>query len=71
MSVKIRYKDVAVGADSDATVTTSSKTIFSAVEKIPFGVSSPALATCEPNGWGLTHEYKARETCLKVVAMLL
>ena len=61
MSVKIRYKDVAVGADSDATVSTSSKTAFSAIEKIPFGVSSPALATCELNGWGLTHDYKVRE----------
>lgn len=60
MSVKIRYKDVALGADKDATVTTTEKTGFSDVSKIPFGVNPPALATCELNGWGLSHDYKAR-----------
>lgn len=62
MSVNVRYKDVALGADNDATVTTTSKTAFSDVSKIPFGVTPPALATCEPNGWGLSHNYKARDT---------
>lgn len=60
MSVKVRYKDVALGADKDATVTTTEKTGFSDTSKIPFGVTPPALATCELNGWGLSHNYKAR-----------
>lgn len=60
--VKVRYKDVAIGADNDATVTTTEKTGFSDVSKIPFGVNPPALATCELNGWGLSHQYKARDT---------
>lgn len=64
--MKIRYKDIAVGADKTATVTTTAKTAFSDVEKIPFGVSSPALVTCEPNGWGLSHEYKVRKPDEKV-----
>lgn len=61
MSVNIRYTDVAIGADSNATVTTTAKTAFSDVSKIPFGVNPPALATCEPNGWGLSHDYKTRD----------
>lgn len=60
MSIKVRYKDVALGADNDATVTTTAKMAFSDVSLIPYGVNPPALATCEPNGWGLTHQYKAR-----------
>lgn len=60
MSVKVRYKDVAIGADRDATVTTTAKTGFSDATQIPFGVNPPALATCELNGWGLSHGYKAR-----------
>ena len=58
MSINVRYKDVALGADGNATVTTTAKTAFSDVSKIPFGVNPPALATCEPNGWGLSHAYK-------------
>lgn len=61
MSVKVRYKDVALGADKDATVTTTEKTGFSDITQIPFGVNPPALATCELNGWGLSHNYKTRE----------
>ena len=61
MSVKVRYKDVALGADKDATVNTTGKTAFSDITKIPFGVNPPALATCELNGWGLSHDYKARD----------
>ena len=61
MSVKVRYKDIALNADNDATVTTTSKTAFSDVSKIPFGVNPPALVTCEPNGWGLSPQYKARK----------
>ena len=61
MGVKVRYKDVALGADNDATVATTGKMTFSDTSKIPFGVNPPALATCELNGWGLTPKYKARE----------
>lgn len=61
MSIKVRYKDVAVGADRNATVETTPKTAFSDVSQIPFGVNPPALATCEPNGWGLSREYKTRD----------
>ena len=61
MSINLRYKDVAIGADENATVTTSSKTAFSDVSRIPYGVIAPAVATCELNGWGLTHDYVARE----------
>ena len=57
MAVKLIYKDVALGADEDATVTTSATESFSNVDKIPFGVEAPAVATCELNGWGLTHDY--------------
>lgn len=60
MSVKVRYKDVALGADKNATITTTEKTGFSDTSIIPFGVNPPALATCELNGWGLSHQYKAR-----------
>ena len=61
MSVNVRYKDVALGADEDATITTTEKTGFSNVSQIPFGVNPPALASCELNGWGLSHQYKARD----------
>jgi hypothetical protein len=60
MSVMLRYKDVALGADKNASVTTTTKTAFSDISKIPHGVNPPALATCELNGWGLSHNYKAR-----------
>lgn len=60
MSVNVIYKDVALGADNDATVTTTEKMSFSDVSKIPFGVNPPALLTCELNGWGLSPQYKAR-----------
>lgn len=61
MSVKVRYKDIAVGADKNATVTTTAKTAFSDIAQIPYGVNPPALLTCELNGWGLSREYKARK----------
>lgn len=61
MGVNLTYKDIAVGADADATVTTSGKIGFSDISKIPFGVNPPALATCELNGWGLSHDYKTRD----------
>ena len=56
MGVKLIYKDVALGADEDAAVTTSSAESFSDVARLPFGVETPAIATGELNGWGLSHD---------------
>lgn len=57
MAVKLIYKDVALGADDDAAVTATTSEDFSDVAKIPYGAETPAIATGEPNGWGLTHDY--------------
>lgn len=58
MAVKLIYKDVALGADEDAEVTAvTTAENFSDVAKIPYGADTPAIATGEPNGWGLTHDY--------------
>ena len=62
MSVKIRYKDLALGADKDAGMIATSVASISTLSLIPYGVNPPALATCEPNGWGLTWDYKPRDT---------
>lgn len=62
MAVKLIYKDIAVGADEGATVTTTEAESFSDVAEIPFGVEPPAIATGEPNGWGLTHDYEVRDS---------
>lgn len=58
MGVKLIYKDLALGADEDATVTATAAESFSDVAQIPFGVETPAIATLEANGWGLTHDYQ-------------
>lgn len=58
MAVKLIYKDVALGADEDAEVTTTAAEDFSDTDKIPFGVEAPAIATAELNGWGLSHDYQ-------------
>jgi hypothetical protein len=58
MGVKLIYKDVALGADEDAAVTATEAESFSDIDKIPFGVEAPAIATAELNGWGLTHDYQ-------------
>ena len=58
MSVKLIYKDVAPGADKDATATASASESFADVSQIPFGVETPAIATGELNGWGLSHDYQ-------------
>ena len=60
MSVKLIYSDIAIGADTDAEVTTSAYEDFSTPETIPFGVSAGAVATCELNAWGLSPEYRVR-----------
>lgn len=65
--MKIRYKDIAVGADKNASVVgVSSRASFSDITQIPYGIASPALVTCELNGWGLSHEYRLRKPEEKV-----
>lgn len=64
--MNIRYKDIAVGADKTTTVETSGKTAFSDTTQIPYGINSPGLATCELNGWGLSHEYQVKTPDEKV-----
>lgn len=60
MALKLVYEDIAVDADKAATVTASNKENFSNLAAVPFGVEPPAIATIEPNGWGLVHEYEVR-----------
>lgn len=60
MAVKLIYGDIALGAAEDATVTQTGAGEFSAPELLPFGVSTGAVATCELNGWGLSHDYKVK-----------
>ena len=62
MSVKLIYSDIAIGADADAEVSTTTCEEYCTPEQIPFGVSTGAVATCELNAWGLTHDYKVRGT---------
>lgn len=59
MAIKLIYKDIAVGADDDATVTTTAETeAFGDISRLPYGVDAAAIATLEPNGWGLIGDYK-------------
>lgn len=62
MAVKLIYKDIALGADADAVVSTSQAESFSVIKDLPFGVETPAVATGEPNGWGLSHDYGVRDS---------
>lgn len=59
--MKLIYRDISLGADEAATVTTTQAEAFSNVSRVPFGVESPAIATCELNGWGLSRDYKTRQ----------
>jgi hypothetical protein len=52
MSSKIIYKDVAVGADTDAAVSSSSADAKSELSLLPFGVETIDFATLELNKWG-------------------
>lgn len=61
MSLKLVYKDLALGADQDAAVTVERAETFSTPDQLPFGVDTGVVATLEPNGWGLSHDYKVRE----------
>lgn len=55
----ILYKDIAPGADEDATVTTADAQSVSTPSKLPAGVSTPPVLTCELNQWGLNGTFKA------------
>lgn len=52
MSAKLIYKDIAVGADTDAAVTATGADSKSDVSKLPSGVVHPDFATLELNKWG-------------------
>ena len=62
MAIKIIYSDVALGAKEDAQITASTYERFAVPDRLPFGVSTGAVATCELNAWGLSHDYKTRGT---------
>lgn len=61
MALELVYKDIALGADGDALTSTSEAESFSNIDKLPFGVTAPAIATCELNGWGLSRDYQVRD----------
>lgn len=58
MSVRLIYKDIAVGADADASVSAPGAQSFSEPENLPFGVDTVPIATCELNSWGLGGTHK-------------
>lgn len=61
MALKLIYKDVALGADVDATPSTTTAESFSNIALLPFGAEAPAVATFEGNGWGLGGDYELRD----------
>jgi len=58
MSAKLIYKDIAPGADTDATVGTSSAQGFCNPSLLPFDAAMPKIATLEPGMWLLGGRYK-------------
>lgn len=60
MAFKIKYTDIALGAAEDAEVTSTGAEKFSSLGLLPFGANTGAIATSEPNGWGLSQDYKVR-----------
>lgn len=60
MAVRLVYGDVAIGAGADAAVTVTNSESFSEPGRVTSGTPSFAIATLEPNGWGLSHDYRAR-----------
>ena len=51
MSVRIVYRDIAVGADEDAAVTSADAKEFSDLGLLSFEGGPPAISTLEPNSW--------------------
>lgn len=60
MALKLIYKDLPLGAASDAAVEALTPEAFSDASQLPFGVNTGAIATLEHNGWGLSEDYKAK-----------
>ena len=49
--MRLIYKDVAVGADTDAAVTGTGADSRSDLSLLPFDAGTPAIATLEPGLW--------------------
>lgn len=62
MAIKLIYSDLPLGAADDAEIITAKYEEFSKPEELPFGVSSGAVATLEPNAWGLSSEIKTKDS---------
>jgi hypothetical protein len=62
MAVKIVYSDIPLGAKENAAISATPWEDFAEPGYLPTGVFTGAVATCEPNAWGLSHDYKARGT---------
>ncbi len=58
MSAKLIYKDVAPGADTDATVSSSIAQSFCNPALLPLDAEMPKIATLEPNMWLLSGDYE-------------
>lgn len=62
MAIKLIYKDEIPGVAEGATVSVAVETEnFSTPSVLPFGVNTGGIATLEPNGWGLTYDYKVKD----------
>ena len=57
----ILYKDIAPGAEEDASVSTTAVESFSNPSLLPSGVTPAPTITCELNHWGLDGKYKLVE----------
>ena len=62
MAVKLIYKDIPQGITTDAEVSTSGYSDFSAPDLLPLGAYTGAVATLEHNAWGLSSDYKTKGT---------
>lgn len=62
MALKLVYGDIALGAAEDAAIAVTDAESFSTPTSLPFGVDTGAISTLEHNGWGLSHDYKAKDT---------
>lgn len=61
MAIKLIYKDEIPGVAEGATVNISVEAEnFSVPALLPFGANTGGIATLEPNGWGLTRDYKVK-----------
>lgn len=58
----VLYKDVAPGADEDASVSAAGQDGYSDISLTPFGVEPAPVATLELNNWLLSGTFKLKET---------